>query len=125
MVSPGEDVFLVVSHDNRLYLYSVQEDAPKMEFEMPNGGVSGLIWADAISGDFLVASPKDGALRLYNAASPAPKNVIRASRHPICGIVQMNRDVYFLQLRSGQVCQFDIRSRKNIYSTLVGHSSQI
>ena len=68
--SPGEDVFLVVRADGQCYLFGQQENRIKMTFEVPAGGISRVTWIDSISGDFLLATPKAGVLRIYNAAMP-------------------------------------------------------
>ena len=81
--SSGEDVFLVVRKDGQVYLFGAENDEVRMMFEIPPGGVSKALWIDAISGDFLVASPKTGVLRIYNAAMPTSKEIIKVSRHGI------------------------------------------
>ena len=79
------------------------------------------IWIDSISGDFLVASPKVGALRIYNAAIPACKEIIKVSRHGIYDLERMSNEVYLIKLKNGQIMQFNIRTKKELFTTDVGH----
>ena len=72
-----------------------------MMFEIPPGGVSKAMWIDTISGDFLVASPKTGVLRIYNAAMPASKDIIKVSRHGILDMRLMTSEVYLIKLKNG------------------------
>lgn len=81
--SPGEDVFLVIRADGSIYLFGAQEKEIKMTFAPTQGGVSRAVWIDAVSGDFLVSSAASGALRVYNAANPACKEIIKVSSHGI------------------------------------------
>ena len=74
-----------------------------MEFAAPQGGVSRAVWIDSVSGDFLVSSSKTGALRLYNAANPNCKEIIKVSRHGITDIKRMSDQVYLIKLTKGQI----------------------
>ena len=94
-------------------------------FEIPPGGVSKAMWIDTISGDFLVASPKTGVLRIYNAAMPASKEIIKVSRHGILDMRQMTNEVYLIKLKNGQITQFNIKTKKSLFTTEVGHTHQI
>ena len=123
--SPGEDVFLVVRTDGQLFLVGVKENAIKMEFTAPQGGVSRAVWIDAISGDFLVCSSKVGVLRLYNAANPICKEIIKVSRHGITDLKRMSDQLYLIKLTNGQITQFNIRTKRTLYTTEVGHTHQI
>jgi hypothetical protein len=69
----GEDVFIVVLSNGAMYLFSQEEEYPKMVFDRQNIGISTVTWLDNISGDFLTSSRKTGALRIWNAASSSPK----------------------------------------------------
>lgn len=123
--SPGEDVFLVVRNDGTIYLFGTQENEIKMEFAPPQGGVSQVIWIDSISGDFLVSSPTLGALRVYNAANPACKEVIKVSKHGIQDVQKVTDDIYLIKLANGQIMQFNIRTRCTLFVTDIGHTHQI
>ena len=73
------------------------------------------VWIDTISGDFLVASPKVGALRIYNAAIPVCKEIIKVSRHGIYDVQRMTNEVYLLKLKNGQIMQFNIKTKKELF----------
>lgn len=83
------------------------------------------VWIDQISGDFLVASPKVGALRIYNAAIPVCKDIIKVSRHGIYDIQRMSSEIYLIKLKNGQIMQFNIKTKKELFITEVGHVAQI
>jgi WD40 repeat protein len=86
VLNPGEDVFLIVRSDGQFFLFGMHEAEIKMEFQAPQGEVSRAVWIDSVSGDFLVATSKAGVLRLYNAANPNCKEIIKVSRHGITDI---------------------------------------
>ena len=65
--SPGEDVFLVHQANGKVRLFGQEEPQIRMEFEQ-QAGMSRVHWLDNISGDFITASGKVGALKIYNAA---------------------------------------------------------
>ena len=69
-------------------LYGIEAKEIRMSFESPQTGVSKVCWMDNISGDFLVSSPKTGAVRLYNAAMPKSKEIIKVSKHGILNILE-------------------------------------
>ena len=123
--SPGEEVFLIIRNDGQIFLYSAQVPEARVQFEKPQGEVCRAVWIDQISGDFLVASPKVGALRLYNAAIPACKEIIKVSRHGIYDIQRMTSEVYLIKLKNGQIMQFNIKTKKELFITDVGHVAQI
>ena len=66
--NPGEDMFLCIRKDGQIILFGGAERLYKMLFDVPPSGVSRAVWIDSVSGDFLVASPTAGVLRLFNAA---------------------------------------------------------
>ena len=76
---------------------------PRIQFEKPSGEVCRVVWIDSISGDFLVASPRVGVLRVYNASKPACKEIIKVSRHGIHDLVKMTNEVYLVKLKNGQI----------------------
>ena len=71
------------------------------------------------------ASPKVGALRIYNAAIPVCKEIIKVSRHGIYDVQRMTNEVYLLKLKNGQIMQFNIKTKKELFMTDVGHVAQI
>ena len=93
-----------------------------MTFEVPAGGISRVTWIDSISGDFLLATPKAGVLRIYNAAMSAAKEVIKVSRHGIFDVRQMTNEMYLIVLKNGQIDQFNIRTKKSMFTTDVAHT---
>ena len=99
--SPGEDVFLVLTSNHNIILYNTAYTKIKMRFEPPQGGISRLTWIDAVSGEFLAASPKAGILRIYNVAHPTHKEIIKVSRHAIKDLKRMTNDVYLIKLKNG------------------------
>lgn len=120
--SPGEDVFLVIRADGQIFLYGSKLITPRMHFEKPQGEVCRAVWIDSVSGDFLVASERVGTLRVYNAAQPACKEIIKVSRHGIYDLVKMTSEVYLVKLKNGQIMQFNIKTKKTLFMTDVGHS---
>ena len=96
-----------------------------MDFEVPPGGVSRAVWVDSISGDFLVVNNQSGVIRLYNAGQPSCKEIIKVSRHSILDIRRMTNDVYLIKLMNGQITQYNIKTRKTLFTTDVGHTHQI
>ena len=118
-------MFLCIRKDGQIILFGGAERQYKMLFDVPPGGVSRAVWIDSVSGDFLVASPTAGVLRLFNAAQPTSKEVIKVSRHGILDIKRMSDEVYLLKLKNGQITQFNIRTRKALFTTEVGHTHQI
>jgi len=120
--SPGEEVFLVVRKDGCLCLCNIDDESVKMTFETPTGGASKVVWIDSISGDFLMGSKKAGVLRIYNAAMPVCKEIIKVSRHGICDIKRMTNEVFLLRLKNGQITQFNIRTKKTLFTTDIGHT---
>ena len=124
--NPGENVFLALKKDNgTFYLYNTGENLHKMEFEGPPGGAHKLCWIDSVSGDFLVCSKKAGVLRVYNAAIPTCKEIIKVSRYGIYDIKRVSDEVFLLRLQNGQVTLFNIKMKKSLYTTEVGHTHQI
>ena len=97
-----------------------------MTFEAPpGGGTSRIVWIDSISGDFLLGSKKAGVLRLYNVAMPTCKEIIKVSRHGIYDIKKMSSEVFLIRLKNGQITQFNIRTKRTLFTTDVGHQHQI
>lgn len=94
---------MTTRQDGTLFLFGTQENEIKMEWPAPQGGVSRVLWIDSISGDFLVSSPNTGALKIYNAANPTCKEIIKVSRHAILDMRKMTDQVYLLKLANGQV----------------------
>ena len=80
-----------------------------MEYIIPRGGVSCIHWIDSISGDFLVSSQNHGILRIFNAANPNFKEIIRVSNHGIYDFIMINSEVSLIKLTNGQIIQFNIR----------------
>ena len=123
--SPGEDVFLVVLLDGNVYLSGQGNIEVKMKFTQPQGGVSRVVWIDQVSGDFLTASPKAGVLRIYNAALPHHKEIIKVSKYGIKDLVRMSRDIYLIKLKNGQIIQYNVRTKKTLFTSDVAHTHQI
>lgn len=73
----------------------------------------------------MVSSSSTGALKIYNAASPSCKEIIKVSRHPIQDFRRMTDAVYLLKLANGQIMQFNIRTRRTLFISEVGHTHQI
>lgn len=72
-----------------------------------------------------MGSKKAGVLRIYNVANPICKEIINVSRHGICDIKRMTSEVFLVRLKNGQITQFNIRTKRALYTTDVGHSRQI
>lgn len=49
----------------------------KFIYERQTVGVTSIVWKDDKSGDFISASKKLGALRIWNVASKEPKALIK------------------------------------------------
>ena len=79
----------------------MHETEIKMEFKALQSEVSCAVWIDSVSGDFLVATPKAGVLRLFNAANPNCKEIIKVSKHGITDIKRMTDQLYLLKLING------------------------
>jgi hypothetical protein len=45
-----------------------------------------MSWVDNISGDIVTSTNKVGALRLWNASNPVPKDMIKVGPHGISSI---------------------------------------
>lgn len=67
-----------------------------MEFEKQQAGISKVQWLDNISGDFITASSKVGALRIFNAAQPAHKEMMKVSRYGILNVIPMQSHTFLL-----------------------------
>ena len=104
--SPGEDVFIAVRGDGMCILYGIDYDKVEMMFETTQGSLSRLVWIDNVSGDFLAAYSNAGVLRVFNAAYPSCKEIIKVSRHGIQDIKRMSNEIYLLRLKNGQITQF-------------------
>lgn len=74
-------------------------------------------WIDTVSGDILTASTKVGALRIWNASNPSPKDMIKVSPHGIICMKAYNghKGIYMLQCKNGEVLLFNVRKRKLLY----------
>jgi WD40 repeat protein len=96
-----------------------------MEFETANQGLSKACWTDNVSGDFLTSSARVGAVKLWNASQPHPKETLKVSRHGVTSIVACQRDHFLMQLTSGQILLFNTKTRKTIHLTEVAHTKQI
>lgn len=72
-----------------MVLYSAESEIPVMKFEKQSMGITAAAWIDNISGDFITASSKVGALRLWNAAHDSPKDMIKVGPHGILMIESM------------------------------------
>ena len=90
--NPGEDVFITLSNQGKIYLYAIDEAPIKMEFERQTGGISKVCWLDNVSGDFATSSAKMGTLRVWNAANPKPKDIIKVNQFGILNIVSGKKD---------------------------------
>ena len=101
--SPGEDVFLATRGDGTCILFGIDYDKVEMMFETNLGTLSRLVWIDNVSGDFLAAYSNAGILRLFNAAYPSCKEIIKVSRHGILDIKRMTNEIYLLKLKNGQI----------------------
>ena len=123
--NPGEPTFLAIRKDGQFYLCGQDSEEVIRTFEAPPGGASRIVWIDSISGDFLLGSKKAGVLRIYNVANPVCKEIIKVSRHGICDIKRMSSEVYLVRLKNGQITQFNIRTKRTLFTTDVGHSHQI
>lgn len=120
--NPGEPTIMVIRKDGQFFLFGQDSEDPVMTFEAPpGGGTSRIVWIDSVSGDFLLGSKKAGVLRLYNAAMPACKEIIKVSRHGIYDIKKINSEVYLIRLKNGQITQFNIRTKRALFTTDVGH----
>ena len=113
---------MVIRKDGQFFLFGQDSADPMVNFEAPpGGGTSRIVWIDSISGDFLLGSKKAGVLRLYNVAMPACKEIIKVSRHGIYDIKRMTSEIYLIRLKNGQVTQFNIRTKRTLFTTDVGH----
>ena len=75
-----------------------------------------------MSGDFVVASPKAGVLRIYNAAHPTHKEMMKVSKHAIKDLIRMTEEIYLIKLKNGQIIQFNIRTKRTLFSSDVAHT---
>ena len=122
----GENNFIAVQASGKFFLFNQEDDQIKVKFDPVQTGVSRICWKDRVSGEFLVASPKTGILKLYKAAMPTPKEVIKVSRFGIKDITPTRKAGRFLiKLTSGEIVYFNIVTKKVLYSTDIGHISQI
>jgi len=120
--NPGEPTIMVIRKDGTFFVFGQDNEDVAMTFETPpGGGTSRIVWIDSVSGDFLVASKKAGVLRLYNVAMSTCKEIIKVSRHGIYDIKKMNNEVYLIRLKNGQVSQFNIRTKRTLFTTDIGH----
>ena len=60
-----------------------------MNFEKQSTPISSLAWMDNISGDIVTSTSKVGALKVWNAASDSPKDMIKVGPHGITCIVPL------------------------------------
>lgn len=67
-----------------------------MEFESSQSGVSKVCWMDNVSGDFITTSARVGAIKIWNAAQPQPKEMLKVSRHGIISVVGCQRYHYLM-----------------------------
>ena len=123
--NPGEDVFLVLTNNSDILLFTMDEAQPKMIFEKQAIGVTNVVWLDNVSGDFLTVSKKVGALRIWNASSPIPKRIIKLSNNGILGVMPCQQDYFLFQLTTGSVLLYDLKSEKVRFQTDVCHTAQI
>lgn len=75
--SLSEFLFLVVYSDGSMRLYEFEVPEPQIVFERTSTGISSVSWLDTMSGDFLTATTKVGALRLWNAAHETSKDMLK------------------------------------------------
>ena len=47
------------------------------------------------------------------------------SRHGIYDIERMTNEIYLIKLKNGQIMQFNIKTKKELFMTEVGHVAQI
>lgn len=76
----------------------------------------------------MTSTSKVGALRLWNAAHPEPKEMIKVGPHGILSIhklASLNKQNYefLLQFKTGEVAVYDLKRRKILFKTEVAHSS--
>jgi len=101
---------LAVLSNGGVYLFAQDERFPKMSFDRQNIGVATVTWIDNISGDFLTSSKKTGALRIWNAANPQPRQIIKVSNHGILTVRPIRKNHFMLQLNSGAICIYDLKA---------------
>ena len=53
------------------------------------------------------------------------KEIIKVSRHGIYDIERMTNEIYLIKLKNGQIMQFNIKTKKELFMTEVGHVAQI
>lgn len=75
-----------------LLLFSTSEGLEVIHFERQTQEYSAVAWADNISGDFITANSKVGALRLWNASMESPKEIIKVSPLGIVSICPLQAD---------------------------------
>ena len=63
-----------------------------------------------------MSSSKAGVLRIYNAANPNCKEIIKVSKHGIIDMIRMTDHIYLLKLANGQIIQFNIHTNVHEYS---------
>lgn len=84
-------------------LISVDSLTVVMNFEKQATGISSLAWVDNISGDIITSTNKVGALKLWNAANEAPKDMIKVGPHGITTMQQIKgkQGTFLLQFKNG------------------------
>lgn len=84
--SLSEDLFLVLYSDGNMRMYAFDVPEPQLYFEKQATGISSAQWVDTMSGDIITSTIKVGALRLWNAAHPSPKDMLKVGPHGILTI---------------------------------------
>ena len=83
-------------------MYGTDDKKVRMSFSSMQTGISAVNWLDNISGDFLVAAPKTGAVKIFNAANQNHKEIVKVSKHGILSILPTNKkNCFLMQLSSG------------------------
>ena len=113
----GENLFLALHTDGVMVLYSSEAQNHIMKFEKQPTGISSIAWIDNVSGDIVSSSAKIGALRIWNAASESPKDMVKVGPHGITMIEPMRgkSSVFMLQLKNGEIVIYNIRKRKILF----------
>jgi WD40 repeat protein len=87
--NPGENIIISLHLDGVMCLYSIDTLSLVMKFEKQSIGISSIAWMDNISGDIVTSSSKVGALKVWNAANEAPKDMIKIGPHGITSMLSI------------------------------------
>lgn len=60
-------------------LHSIETLECRLQFDKDNLKISDMCWVDRISGDFLTATAKVGALKMWNVAHQESKSMLKVS----------------------------------------------